>query len=150
MNEVDDRLNILDAAMKELIVPHGALNAEICFLQLRKICELIALGCLSAHGDLGKGVKSSILKEWNINKIMKALEDLGDNFYPVPVKIEVINGAVQVSDPDPQQILDKKALLHLYGRSGDFLHRGSLKKLFEGKITLVGPEIENAAKQIVA
>src|ERR1017187_2239008 len=68
---VDSRLreatNLYAFFMAEIKVRIGAINAiggtiehrvpalivrEFCFLQFRMICELIALGCLTAHGDI--------------------------------------------------------------------------------------------------
>jgi hypothetical protein len=52
MEEVKIRLNcIAMAAAGATGLPHP-LARELCFLQLRMICELIALGCLVAHGDI--------------------------------------------------------------------------------------------------
>lgn len=53
MNEVKVRIAAIDAGTGGLL---GALPAPIvqehCYLQLRMCCELIALGCLVAHGDI--------------------------------------------------------------------------------------------------
>src|SRR5664279_3384166 len=60
---------------------------EYGFLQLRMLCELIALGCLVAHGDIA-GTKASVLRnEYKAGVIVKRLEKLHPNFYPSPRKL---------------------------------------------------------------
>jgi hypothetical protein len=53
--------------------------AEFCYLQLRKICELIALGCLIAHGDVKLVHTAKLLNEWNADRIISVLEKLHGN-----------------------------------------------------------------------
>ena len=150
MNEIADRLDIVGAVNSGFVAQDPQLKAEICFLQLRKICELIALGCLHAHGDLGKGIHSSLLKKWHVNDIVRALRTLGDDFYPVPVVITNRDGAAEINNPEPCPILDKGCLIKLYNDASSVLHRGSLKKLFDGKTVDASPQIEDASKRIVA
>jgi hypothetical protein len=55
MDEAKQRLSAVDTALAgQTGLPNGAI-IEFCFLQLRMLCELIALGCLTAHGDLQAG-----------------------------------------------------------------------------------------------
>jgi hypothetical protein len=70
-----DTINLYAALMEEVKVRVDAFNwlitgrsglsgsiiRESCFLQLRFLCELIALGCLVAHGDI-KGARSKSLR----------------------------------------------------------------------------------------
>jgi hypothetical protein len=52
MLEAKHRLLAMDTALEgKTGLPRPAIR-EYCFLQLRMLCELIALGCLTAHGDL--------------------------------------------------------------------------------------------------
>src|SRR5262245_27923594 len=52
---------------------------EYCFLQLRMLCELIALGCLTAQGDLQTG---KLKDEYRADKIIRRLQQLHPDFYP--------------------------------------------------------------------
>jgi hypothetical protein len=62
----------------------ASLTGEFCYFQLRIICELIALACLTAHGDI-QGTKSNRLQEaYQADLIIKALTKLHAKFYPVP------------------------------------------------------------------
>jgi len=105
---------------------------ESCFLQLRMLCELIALGCLVAHGDIKDLESSSFQKTYHAADIVKRLEKLHPNFYPVPRKLEFSPGRVHAADY-VGDFLTKKDLISLYGKCGDVLHRGSLRQLLNPK-----------------
>lgn len=64
----------------------GRVVEEIAYLQLRMICELIALACLVAHGEVSGVQKADLRKEWNADKIIKKVGSLHPGFYPVPVR----------------------------------------------------------------
>jgi hypothetical protein len=49
------------------------------------ICELIAMGCLVAHGDLDHATK--LRREWAADRIMEELEKLHPHFFPATVSI---------------------------------------------------------------
>jgi hypothetical protein len=98
---------------------------EFCYLQLRMLCETIAVGCLIAHDDVKD---KATLKSWKIPEIMKRLEELNANFYPRGVRFRKYPGGTHLDDyPVPQ--LSKMELIELWERSGAFLHRGSAKNL---------------------
>ena len=119
MEEAKGRLICIDGAMDgQTGLPVPAVQ-EFCFLQLRMLCELIALGCLIAHGDLAPGVKLNNL--WAADKIVDRLEGLHPSFYPHAMKAglhryEALKGG----------FLTKGQLLKLNSRCGSMLHRGSL------------------------
>ena len=60
MAEVKVRMTSIEMACSGQTGLPGPLVREFCFLQLRLICELIALGCLTAHGD----IKATQSKKW--------------------------------------------------------------------------------------
>jgi hypothetical protein len=103
---------------------------ECCFLQLRMLCELIALGCLVAHGDIEETKAPALQKSYNAGDIIKSLEKLHPNFYPVPRKPVFSPGHVHLEDYEGE-FLTKDELLKLYGRCGDVLHRGSLRRMLD-------------------
>ncbi len=109
-------------------LPKGAIR-EFCFLELRMLCELIALGCLTAHGDL----KTSKLKQvYEADRIIRRLQKLHPDFFSVgatPGKA----GPVLRKDG----FLTKKDLVKLYWRCGDALHRGSFQALYHGDIRIL-------------
>src|ERR1700722_492219 len=83
LEEAKVRINCINIALggRTNLPERGAI--EFCYLQLRMLCELIAVGCLVVHGDI-EGTKG-IRKVWAADEIMKRLERLHPDFYPHPV-----------------------------------------------------------------
>ena len=77
MEEAKIRLDSIDAALSGLItiIPVPALR-EFCFLQLRMLCELIALACLMAQGDIPATKTKKLLETWEPDRILRELERL--------------------------------------------------------------------------
>ena len=83
LNEIKIRISCMNrATMGQTGLP-GLAVKEFCFLQLRFMCELIALGCLVAHGDIKQVTK--LKKEYAADRIISRLENLHSNFYPTPI-----------------------------------------------------------------
>jgi len=124
-----------EAATSLHLMPEMALRAkvEFAFLQLRMICELIALACLTAHGEvLGA---AQLRGSYDADEIIKSLEGLHPDFYPKPSKQAPKKDASGVwrNTPITSGFLTKAELLELYGRCANYLHRGSLKKIQANK-----------------
>jgi len=144
MYEAKVRLNVLEKATSgQMIVPRPIVR-EVCYLQLRMICELIALGCLVAHGDIEATKRPQVQKEYGADTITKLLGELHPNFFPVPIKQTLVeSGETRTYQLDRIEngSLTKAELMRLNGICGDILHKGSLKKLlrrnmpFETKFT---------------
>jgi hypothetical protein len=105
----------------------GPLAKEFCFLQLRMVCECIALSCLVAHGDLKEIQAPNFQKETAADLLMKKLEGLHPDFYPHPVRIEVKEQGVMLSEMT-EPFLTKAELIKLVRHCGQQVHRGSIKK----------------------
>ena len=122
-----DALNGFDPGQPKIIL------AEFCYLQIRFICELIALGCLVIHGDL-KNINKKINKEWHAGDLIKKLEKLHPEFYPFPTKL-ILNskGRPERWEDITDGFFSKKDLIKTYGMLGNRLHRGNLKNLILGK-----------------
>ncbi len=127
MEEEKIRLDAIGAALSGQTSLPGQLVREFCYLQLRMLCELIALGCLTAHGDITATETKKLRNAWSADDIIKQLEHLHPTFYP------------EAAEQDPKDrrhvtavksgFLTKAELLLLNGKCGDQLHRGSIKKL---------------------
>jgi hypothetical protein len=89
------------------------------------LCEMIALGCVIAHGDIKD---KATLSAWKIPDIMRRLEGLNIEFYPRGIRIEPGPSGVELADHNVPQ-LSKVELIRFWERSGDVLHRGSAKLL---------------------
>jgi hypothetical protein len=122
MEEAKYRLLAMDAALEGITgLPDGAIR-EFCFLQLRMLCELIALGCLTAHGDLETG---KLKEAYEADKIIRRLQGLHSEFYPFAAILDLHHYQVRPRLDG----LTKEELMKLYWRCGDVLHRGSFKAL---------------------
>ena len=75
MEEAKARIAAIDTAINKTtaLLPPTFIQ-EFCFLQLRMLCELIALGCLVAHGDIAE--TSKLKAEWSADDIIKALKKI--------------------------------------------------------------------------
>jgi len=122
---------------------------ELCYLQLRFVCELIALGCLAAHGDIHHKVGKRLLRDYNADHIIKGLSDLHPDFYPRPTRqIKDDETGRPVSwKPIEDGYLTKDELLKLYGACGDVLHRGGFDRLLRPREIDVGLAPVEACKE---
>jgi hypothetical protein len=103
---------------------------ELSYLQLRKVCELIAFGCLVAHGDIRGTQTSKSKKKWNADKIVLALRKLHRNFYPQPFTIGRIVGKTAIEEKMEEPFLTKAELLSLYRvECPRYLHSGTVDDL---------------------
>jgi hypothetical protein len=126
----------------------GPVVREICYLQLRMLCELIALACLVAHGDISTALSSRLRKAYEADKILAQLEAL---FYAQPVRqLARPEGGWNLEIIQTSTFLSKAELLALYAKSGAFLHRGSFKNLMSSQAPIVInlPEIVRWAQKI--
>ena len=121
MHEAKHRLWAMDTALGgQTGLPDGAIP-ELCFLQLRMLCELIALGCLTAHGDV---VTGKLKEEYKADKIIRLLEQLHPKFYPHAATDTETATALRTD------VFTKEELMKLYWKCGDVLHRGTFQTLW--------------------
>jgi len=129
MEEAKARFDCVKAALQGSLVLPEAFIREIAFLQLRMLCELIALACLTAHGDVRDRSKN-LSKEFAADRIIQRLAGLHPKFYPHPVRMEVRHHENRVILHDQTRpYLIQSELPKLYTRCGEFLHRGTIRKL---------------------
>lgn len=110
---------------------------EFLLLQLRKICEIIAVACVAAHGEIKEARASKLTGDWNAHRIMRKMERLNPQFYPVPFVIKGKLGddsnAFEIA-PMKDPYLTKDDLFKLYNVvCGNGLHLGSLEDVITGK-----------------
>jgi hypothetical protein len=132
MTEVRRRISIVDLATTNNFPIQPPFVREVCYLQFRMMCELFALGCLVAHGDIVR--TTELKKAWEADKIMKSLEGLHPEFYPYAAKANIKDAGVFNFEACKDQPLPKGDLIKLYHGCGQFLHKGSLKKILSKQI----------------
>lgn len=152
MSEAKARLDQIRRRLHWSSAMPGALVRELCYLQLRMLCETIALSCLVAHGDILDTRSTKFSKQYRADVLIKELQKLHCNFFPMPVKrFDNPDGSIVLSKIE-EGPLDRDLLVKLYHRCGALLHRGTYKTIdnfyrpFEEDLA----EIENWAKMIGA
>jgi hypothetical protein len=129
MTEIKQRLEVIRGVYKESGRLPGFASRELVYLQIRMICELIGLACLTAHGDMANIQTKPIREAYEPGKILKHLEALHPLFYPKPVDQKLDDeGSLEAISPVNNNSLTKAELPKLYGLCGDVLHQGSITK----------------------
>jgi hypothetical protein len=67
----------------------GEISKDLCYFQLRNICETIAIACLVIHQDESDIKKLSSI--WSAPEIMAALEKMNPNYFPVAITLNRTN-----------------------------------------------------------
>jgi hypothetical protein len=126
--EIKHRTDVVNGVLTGKIVLPIKIAEELCYLQYRMICELIAMGCLIAHEDIKP--KSDLYKSYKADWIMNELSKLHPQFFPIPLE-----NSNNFEKPDQWSIkksgyLTKGDLSRLFNReAGANLHRGGVAKL---------------------
>lgn len=131
MEEIKRRVDVIRSVASGRIAMPQMAAFEFCYLQLRKVCEVFALACLCAHGDIPQ-VRSGLLqKEYSADQIIKRLGRLHPKFYPVPTRqvLDTATGRPTKVVSVDSGFLTRKDLLVLYGECGNYLQRGSIRQL---------------------
>lgn len=106
------------------------LDAEAAILQIRFVCELIALASLSAHSELGLSL--SLLKSYHAGNIFRDLERLNPHSFPKAIKPFVRGPEIELI-VKPEAI-GRVGLEEIYNGCGNLLHRGVLKNAMRGAV----------------
>jgi hypothetical protein len=96
---------------------------ELGYLQLRMLCETIALACLVAHGDLTQPMIRKFDREYAADKILKMMEGLDQAHFPE----QAIFSAKSIRANTKPNAITKKEVIKLYAICGERLHRGQVK-----------------------
>lgn len=138
MEEVKNRhevlVAILRAAKDRELMLSPSIMGELCYLQLRYICELIAAACLVVHGDIPETQTSKMQKSRQADWIVNSLERLHPDFFPRAVTMTVDEtGETLTITPQGTDYLTKADFLALYHECGSVLHRGSVREILAAK-----------------
>jgi hypothetical protein len=104
---------------------------EYAVLQIRMLCEIIGLACLVAHGDLVAQGPANLRKAYAPGEIFAALDEMHDDFYPVPMLPQQAAPGWHMAEYDGPPFLEKGEVKVLWDRCGGDLHKGSLKRLLK-------------------
>ncbi|QMW22209.1 hypothetical protein [Sandaracinobacteroides saxicola] len=109
-------------------------NFEFCYLQLRKICECVALATLTCHRHLMQENVQTLESEWHAKNILKALLRDRPGCFPIAVRFEpdADTGCRHLAPID--EALSFKDFSEIYGRIGSRLHVRELRKILKNKL----------------
>jgi len=132
MVEIKQRTAAIDRILKRIKPPaappeDGFVDVESCILQIRFICELIALGAATMHHQ--QGLTNDIRKSWNAEKTFRVLNGLNDKCFPRAAIFTHGSGRMHI-DIKPE-VMTMKEMQTIYSKCGDMLHRGALKRIFD-------------------
>ena len=129
MHELAIRIELVAQACDGKLGLPPPFAREYAYLQFRRMCELIALGCLQLHGDLSYAKKQGTKKEWNAEKIMRLLQKNYAHSFPQCVKREQTSEGWHIEANCKPNALTFSEFKKLYSECGAALHRGSIKTL---------------------
>ena len=137
MHEVKLRLASINAALNRIAeageTETAFLDAELCYLQLRMCCEVIALAALVAHSEMPEANTKALLKSWNADLIFDRLTGVNEHCYPVPLKTVALPSGEKQLQRIEGPYLTRGDLKSVYHSCGENLHRGVLLQVLEGK-----------------
>ena len=135
MEEIKLRVEAIDRILAGEVYLRNKIAEELCYLQLRMICEITALSCLIIHGDVKGAQSSQLQKAYQADWIINKLQELHPKFYPQPIESKdkpgIGGGPPQVVDI-VDGFLTREELVKLYHICGDKLHRGRAKNILKG------------------
>lgn len=144
MEEIKTRLKAVEVALRRIRelkgTGNGFLHAEFCYLQIRMICELIALAVLTAHNEVPEANTNALLERWNADDIFDRLTKLNPHCYPSPIQEAQSSGPQGLHFEDRQgDYLKRSDLKRTYHACGEHLHRGVLRHVYEGRAKTYDP-----------
>ncbi len=133
MEEIKLRLDVIRPIVttlgRDAGQPTDFVQAELCILQIRLICELVALAALAAHHSLG--LTNDLLKHWNAERIFRDLEKVNEHCFPRSATVQRDGKNVQLVIS--QKSMPRGYLMKIYSQCGEMLHRGIFKHILSGK-----------------
>jgi hypothetical protein len=126
MLEIKNRMTILEDFLKGKSTGHLVTDEEFCFLQIRKIIELVILSSIAPNHDAYRIARAEMerdyRKDWNAEHILRDLKRINSGFYPMPV-VQEQNGENKFHYENKENgFLTERELLNAYRKCGAALH----------------------------
>ena len=127
MEIIDERKNKeQNLNMEEMIQFH--MKTEFICLQIRKILELIIFGTMVANQEVYKKTYSDFKNHWNVKKIMRKIEIINKNYYPIAMSFgdsklndDGINYTHELNVLNTE-FLTKEEFIKLYDKCSEIIH----------------------------
>lgn len=132
--EIKYRVEVIDQVREGVINIRKQLAEEFCYLQLRMICETIAIGCLIIHEDISAS-KTDLMKAYKADWIIAQMARLHPKFYPRPLEAQDDTGSEVPAWVERKEgfLMQQELPLLWHKHAGGKLHRGSLRSVMAGK-----------------
>lgn len=129
MNELTMRMDLVANACNGNLNLPPPFAREYCYLQFRRVCELVALGCLQLHGHLPAARSSSAKKEWHVDRIMKLLQTHHPYSFPQSLTRTKTTDGWDLQANSKPGALTFTEFKDLYSKCGEVLHRGTIRSI---------------------
>lgn len=114
--------SVVDMLNKNASTTYKMTNVEFCCLQIRKILELIVMASITAHKDVYSEINKKFYNHYKVRCILKDLEALHPDFYPIPSEQVVKNGKVEEVIRIKEGYLTKEELIEIYSDCSSIIH----------------------------
>lgn len=121
--EIKRRIDVISEHLNKVTIEkYLIIEVETICLQFRKILEKIALMSLVANKELYAEQNEKFAKHYHAERIMRDLERINPDFYPVPIKRvkheSGVDKLVEIEDGH----LTKKEFVEIYEKCGGMMH----------------------------
>lgn len=112
--------------------PYNYLDIEFCYLQVRRICEILAIAALIAHNEIDSFRANKFIKAWNADDLFTKLASVNTTAFPRAARFEAEEEAgVFVATIENEGYLTREAFTQIYHQCSAGLHAGTLKRLLD-------------------
>lgn len=128
MEELKQRIDLVRGVLTRAVTTaHEAFDTELVFLQLRKTLEHLAFASLAANKAKYSAAYASFATHWNARRMLRDLETVNPDFYPVPVTVTRVSEDGQGrshwhAEPLTDGFMSKDEFVFLYEKCGRILH----------------------------
>jgi len=127
MDEIVARIDVVNVCARNEPNFAPGLVRELCYLQFRAICELVAVGCVALYGH--HKLPRRVVKTYEAPKVINELKALDPNCFPSPVVITRNGKHVSITATQGTDHLSRDELVSLWNKSGEILHRAPYTKV---------------------
>ena len=128
MKETRQRINlVLSILDRSVTTDHDVFDTELIFVQLRKTLELMVMASIAANRAKYSAAYTNFATHWNAKRMLKYLEKVNPNFYPIPVEAELLSTNEEGNnywrlEKIADGFLTKDEFVSLYKLCGKILH----------------------------
>lgn len=129
MREVRVRMDAINRMIRDPGDYDPRVVREFCYLQLRMIAELVALGCVVAHDSPSRDDLKKLRRDYHADRILKQMENRHQGFFPRASVVAQISEGHQEIQPQEGIGFTATQMRDMWARAGNVLHFGTVNKL---------------------